>query len=171
MVDLLLTATGDVAFIETKEEKSRLKLTFFKTSGKAVKINFYTENIEEPKASNNGLTIKFNIENIKNNKRILTVKNDAYRVQQIKMRIKTSLGELPERTNIGSTLETVIHKRLYDSDVISKTKSIITEALTDIIEDLYIEAEPIIKKVDSYEQLMRIYIYSGNNLLLTYETE
>lgn len=171
MVDFLLTPTGDLVFTEIEEEKTRLKLSFFKSAGKALKINFNVEDSEYPTRNNNTLVINFNLENIKNNKRILTVKDNAYLMQQIIIRFKTSLGELPLRSTYGSLLETTMHKNLHDIETRKDIEKKATDAIADLLDDFYVKATPIINRVNGYNQTMCLTVYENDEEILRYEME
>lgn len=170
-MDLLITPSGDLLFTEVNDENRKLVITFYKSMGKALKINFNVQGDFKEQPSDNTLIISFDVSHKLKNKRASIVKDDAYKMQQIFIRLKTSLGELTNRTSIGSTLETVKHKNLNDSQIKSQIESIVSKAINDILTDFIVEATPEINKENGYKQIMNIKIYEDNELLTTYRME
>ena len=102
----------------------------------------------------------------------MLVKDNAFLIQQIYMRLKTSLGELPLRNEIGSTIEKIKHKNLNDEKTKNDTEEIVKNAIKDILYDYSIKAIPkIINNGTDYKQIMKVMIYESNDLLFVYETE
>ena len=104
------------------------------------------------------LAIYFDLTNRKNNKRAMLVEDDAYKMQQIFMRIKTSLGELPERPEIGSKIETIMHQNIHDKAAQSKVERIVGDAIKDIIYNYSVKAIPKVIKDNDYRQVMNVMI-------------
>lgn len=171
MNDLLLTSNGDISFKSINDYNNTLKISFFKSKIKGLKIDFYIEKAPQPIRSKNSLMISFNYNTIKNNKIAMEVNKEAALIQLLSIKLKTSLGELPERKNIGSKLETIIHEDLYDKAVIKNVENIIYNCIRDLIEEPQIIIEPKIIKTNGYEQILNIKILDDNKLLYSYETE
>ena len=76
--------------------------------------------------------INFKLTKLENDKRAMLVKDNAFLIQQIYMRLKTSLGELPLRNEIGSTIEKIKHKNLNDEKTKNDTEEIVKNAIKDI---------------------------------------
>ena len=170
-MDFLITPSGDLSFSEVKNESKRLTVNFYQGKDRSLRVNFDIETYEELLPQKNTLTITFDVYDIKENKRVLLVKDDAYISQQILMRLKTSLGELPLRQEIGSMMETVMHKDLMDSAIHRKVEKIVSEAIRDLIDDYSVKAIPSVSKIDGYNQCIKVYIYKDNSLLISYEME
>ena len=170
-MDLLITPSGDLAFTEINSKNNRLVINFYKSIGNALKIDFDIQGNHQEQPQKDTFVIRFNISHKLKNKRAELVKDDAYKMQQILIRLKTSLGELPDRLSIGSTLETVRHKNLNDEHVRLKVESIASKAINDILSDFKVVAKPEINKDNGYKQIMNIKIYENNDLLTTYAME
>ena len=171
MIDFLLTPEGDLSFVEDQLENNRLKIDFYKTKSNALRILFDIAAGAELEPSSTALTINFNVLTNTPNKKALIAKDERYLIQQLLMRLKTSLGELPERQEIGSTLETVKHKRLNDKTTKAAVEAIVSSAIQDLYDGYLVKATPVIDKTDGYKQIMNVEIYKDNNLLLNYEME
>lgn len=171
MTDFLITPEGDLVFSESNNDSKRLVINFYKSKVKALKISFDMEGYGKLKPNKNSLTIDFDILEIKNNKRVELIQDDAYLMQQILMRLKTSLGELPLRQEIGSMIETVMHKEITDKALHKKIEKIVSNTIKDLISDCAVKVIPKIEKSDRYNQCIEIYIYKDNSLLLNYGLE
>lgn len=167
-MDFQLTPNGDISFCESNI-KNESKIFFYKTKTKVLRINFNINRLVKVQRNVNSLLISFNYEPIKNNKKINIVTDEAYLMQQILIRIKTSLGELPSRGNIGSEIETIIHKDLNDSKTIEKLKQIVSESIKDILDDYKITAKAKISYEDGYSQNVIIKIIKENETFFTYK--
>lgn len=170
-MDLLITPSGDLSFTEIENKNNKLIINFYKGTGRALKVDFDVQGDFQEQPPKDALIISFDISHKLNNKRASIVKDDAHKMQQILIRLKTSLGELPDRTSIGSTLETVKHKNLNDSQVKAQVESIVSKAINDILSDFKVIATPEINKENGYKQIMNIKIYENNELLTTYKME
>lgn len=171
MTDFLLSPNGDIMFSEVNSESNRLILNFYKCNTKVLKIDFDMEGYGDELPNNNTLTITFDVNAIKYNKRADLVKSDAYLMQQILMRLKTSLGELPMREEIGSMVETVMHKDIRDQAIHSKLEKIIGDAISDLMVDYSVKVVPKVDKSNGYDQCINAYIYKDDYLLLRYGLE
>lgn len=171
MTDFLITPSGDLVFSEANNDEKRLTIKFYKSNTKVLKIGFDTEEYATLKANENALTIKFDILEVKNNKRANLIQDEAYIMQQILIRLRTSLGELPLRQEIGSMLETVMHKDLDDKSVHNKIKNIISDSISDLLYDYSIEIVSEVEKSDRYHQRIKAYIYKEDSLFMSYGLE
>lgn len=172
MTDFFITKSGDLAFEQNNNKKNKLKIMFYKTKTKALKIDIKIDSYETIKRSKNSLKINFKLTKLENDKKAMLVKDNAFLMQQIYMRLKTSLGELPLRNEIGSTVEKIKHKNLNDEKTRSDTEEIVKNAIKDILYDYSVKAIPrIINNGTDYKQIMKVMIYESNDLLFVYETE
>lgn len=171
MMDFLITPSGDLAFSEVTKETQRLEISFYNSKTKAVRINFDIDTYSYDMPKKDTLVINFDIRKIKNNKRAMMVSDDAYLMQQILMRLKTNLGELPERLEIGSKIETVMHKNLQEKSTQKQVEQIVSNAIKDLLYNYSVKAVPIIQKDNDYRQIMNVMIYENNELIFTYEME
>lgn len=171
MIDFLITPSGDLAFVENQKENKKLEIMFYNTKAKALKIDFDMETYSQKSPTKDCLTVNFEMIHTKNNKKAMLVEDDAYTAQQVLMRIKTSLGELSERPEIGSTIETVMHKNLNDKLTQSEVEKIIGDAIKDVLYNYSVKAIPEIQKENGYKQVMKILIYEDNEFIVSYEME
>lgn len=171
MTDFLITPSGDLVFSEVDNDSKRLAINFYKSNVKTLKVSFDMEAYDKLEASKDSLTITFDLLEIKNNKRADLVQDDAYLMQQILMRLKTSLGELSLRQEIGSMIETVIHKELTNKALHSKIEKIVSDAIKDLFSDYSVKAIPRVEKSNGYNQCIDIYIYKDGSLLLSHGLE
>lgn len=171
MKDFMITPYGDLMFTETNTESRSLCISFYKSNSSVLRISFDTYSYEEIQPSNNALTISFDLNEIKNNKRVSIVSDETCLVQQILMRLQTSLGELSLRSDIGSRLEVVMHQNIMDKKVQDNIKKLVLESIKDLLSDPVIKVTPLIDKSDGYEQCVSLKIYQDGSLLLNYEME
>lgn len=171
MTDFLISSTGDLVFSDTKRGEEKLTISFYKSNTAPLKVNMEFYNRDEIESAEGSFTIYFDFNKIEENKRVPLAKKDSYIIQQIQMRLMTSLGELKNRSEIGSIMETVMHKNINDRKVQEKVKSIVADAISDLVEDCTIKTVPFISTDNGYKQCLKVYIYRDNNLLTTYEME
>ena len=172
MTDFFITKNGDLTFEQNNNKKNKLKIMFYKTKSNALKIDIKVDSYESIKRNKNSLKINFKLTKLENDKRAMLVKDNAFLIQQIYMRLKTSLGELPLRNEIGSTIEKIKHKNLNDEKTKNDTEEIVKNAIKDILYEYSIKAIPkIINDGTDYKQIMKVMIYESNDLLFVYETE
>ena len=117
------------------------------------------------------MNITFNLNKIKYNKKIFSVSDKDYIIQQIKIRLRTSLGELPLRKTFGSTLETQMHKDIQDKIVQKNIENIVSSIVSEFLKNYSIKVIPYIDRNNGYYQTFKINIYSNNSLILEYEME
>jgi phage gp46-like protein len=91
------------------------------------------------------------------------------KIQAIKIRLQTTLGDIAGNTDIGSKLELVKHKESTDESVLSSIKTYVTEAIADIISDPEIIIKPVVSISNGYEQKVIIYIYENEMLIYKYD--
>lgn len=156
MYDLLLTDKGDIVFDEIENTKKLLEIDFVVSTSKVLNLDFYTENLEDKKYEK-GLMIEFYIAKRLHNKKDKGVTDNAYKEQQIRIRLNTVLGTLEGNENIGSRLQLLKHKLVDDSRVEADLRKYITEAISDIV------ADPIIE----IKQSETAYLNYTNNLEVT----
>lgn len=167
-MDFQLTSNGDISFCESNIDNGS-KIFFYKTKTKVLKINFNINRSMNVQRDTNSLLISFNYEPIKNNKRINIIKDEAFLIQQIMIRIKTSLGELPYRQDVGSKIETIIHKDISDSKNIETIRQIVSDAIKDIIDDYKVTAKASVSYDNGYSQCVIIKIIKENTAIFTYK--
>lgn len=172
MADFAITSRGDIYFVENYKSYNKLKISFYRTDSKSMlRIRFHSVADEINTGSSNSLIIRFDVNTLQYNKQAAIVRDNEADIQKINMILRTSLGELAERPEIGSTIETVIHKDINDQSIKDEIVTIITNALSDIIGEPIVKVYPVINTDNGYRQCMKVVIYNGNTLLTNYEME
>ena len=169
--DFMLTENGDISFIENNIENKRFNLKFYLSNSNTINITFNIERTSNINTKKHMMNITFNLNKIKYNKKIFSVSDKAYVIQQIKTRLRTSLGELPLRKTYGSILETQMHKDITDKVVQKNVENIVSSVVSDFLKNYSIKVIPYIDKNNGYYQTFKINIYSNNSLILEYEME
>lgn len=171
MVDFMLSPKGDILFTESNKLKSQTEISFFISKGKPLKIDFHIHEYPNNETKEGQVLVTFNLMDKKYDKHALLANDDVSLIQQIIIRVRTTLGELKHRDTIGSEIETVMHKHLNEQSTEKLLSSVIRNALVDLITDVDVIVEPVVKKGIGYKQYMKAYIFRGNNILTTYEME
>lgn len=168
MFDLALTPKGDIIFTQNKNRTKPLTISFGITKTNLLKLSFEVTDCYPIETSQNGIRISFEIDELKNNKKAMLFYNDDALKQAIKIRLLTAIGELPNRTAIGSKLELVKHKPLHDVETKTLLTDYVKQALVSIIPNVDVRVEPNIDKLNGYSQGMNIYIYNNGFLVFKY---
>ena len=169
--DFMITENGDISFVENDIENKRFNLKFYLSNFNAMNIKFNIERTSKIKNEKHMMNITFNLNKIKYNKKIFSVSDKDYIIQQIKIRLRTSLGELPLRKTFGSTLETQMHKDIQDKTVQKNIENIVSSIVSEFLKNYSIKVIPYIDRNNGYYQTFKINIYSNNSLILEYEME
>jgi phage baseplate assembly protein W len=169
MFDFALTQSGDLVFIENKEKHKPLRIDFVIANAGVKKISFKIEDSLPLQKSKNGMSILFDVKETINNKKAMTINGASAKSQAIKIRLRTTLGELAERKNIGSKLELAKHKPLYLEATAATVTEYVKEAIKDILPDAEVRVTPITTTNMGYHQTMHIYIYNKGFLIFKYE--
>ena len=165
--DFMITENGDISFVENDIENKRFNLKFYLSNFNTMNIKFNIERTSKIKNEKHMM----NINKIKYNKKIFSVSDKDYIIQQIKIRLRTSLGELPLRKTFGSTLETQMHKDIQDKTVQKNIENIVSSIVSEFLKNYSIKVIPYIDRNNGYYQTFKINIYSNNSLILEYEME
>lgn len=133
MIDFLLNTDRDDIVLEQSNRSNTLKIQFtVAEASKKLKIQFFIETIARIKPTINPLKIKFEIQKQEDpyiNKAVKSLKicqnNEDYFVQQLMIKLKTELGEIPGYGDFGSTLVEYRHKDKFDKTNLLKIKEIV----------------------------------------------
>lgn len=169
-VDFQLDDSGDLMFAEKNSNRpQRVSFNLTNTRTQKIAINFFDCDTVNHN-SNNYLKIEFFIYNNKpkNNASIIT--SDDALAQLIMLKLKTTLGTLPERPTFGSKLSTFRHQNL-DEKSLKNLKVYLTSIFQDDIPNVNVEVNPFIDYNNGYKQTVNIAVYSSNKLLLDYKVE
>ena len=167
-VDFKIDDTGDLIFQEQSKNFNPLSIKFNISKTKTQKIQFdLSSNYFEQKKSNNSQKITFFINNKPNKYSAEIVVGDNSLNQLMFLKLNTVLGELPNRSDFGSTLSTLRHKNIDDKNL-SLLEKITESTLKDIIRNPSVKAKPFIDYSDGYNQVVKLEIFNNSNLLLEY---
>lgn len=165
----MLTETGDLLFTTNKRQSNKINLTFA-ISENLINLNFFLKGCSEI-IPTSGIVLGFELNDIKTNtKKAKMIENlPAYR-QACLIRIKTSLGQLPERINIGSKIETKMHDFLFKEETKTQVMSMAKEAIKDILPNATVTVTAIAKHtINGYKQCFNIKIYDEDLMILNYD--
>lgn len=168
-VDLAINSTGDLLFQEQNSNYKSLKVSFSLSNTKAQKISF---NIEDSNKiiSANALRVNFNIENKKPKDSAVIYKDNVAKAQLIALKLKTTLGDLPMRQDFGSKISMFRHQNINNKNL-SNLETLVAKTLEGMIYNPKVIATPIIDMQNGYTQIVKLEVYSNNNLLLEYKME
>lgn len=169
--DFNITPKGDLVFVESNKLKERFTIEFYVAKEKALRVDFSVRNLDDRKINNETLAIRFNYSSINYNKRANVITDSNYEAQEALIKLKTPKGEISKRPQLGSGLESVMHRNIYDSKVLNSVESKTAEALGRSIEGYNIKASPKVDKNETYKQTVNVRIYKDNKTLLDYELE
>lgn len=169
MFDFALTETGDLVFEKSGSPRKPFRISFAISDGKAFKINFRTEDCDPIVGGTNSIKITFDLHTSRSNSRVLLLDDADARIQGIKIRIQTVLGDIAGRKAIGSRLETIKHKPLYDKTTSASAVAMVKEAIYDLMPDAIVKVQPeVVIGPQGYTQRMSIYIYEDDILIFKY---
>lgn len=165
MIDFKLTKTGDLVFIDSFREKSQMTISFNVSSAMNKKISFYVKE-NKRKIPKDSLSIRFDVEkrNIKKDDCIVANEHETKR-QMVENVLSTTVGELSYRKEFGSMLETIRYDQLYDRDNIEKTKSIIKEAINNVLPETEVNIEPYYRAYPVFKQGFKVEVYESGNII------
>lgn len=170
MTDLMLTKSGDLMFVSEVRKQNVIKLTFCLSDTNACKLDFFIETNLPTTLSPNQIRLNFDIDSNKRTYTSKVVTKKDFSKQICLMRLKTQLGELKHHKTIGSKIEEVKHKFLFDDAIIAKTALLAKEAIKDVYPNAKVTAEPYAKHYsEGYKQIMLIKVYDEDIIILEYE--
>jgi phage baseplate assembly protein W len=169
--DFAINETGDLLFMNRNDKYTALKIKFNISQTKAQKISFLTEESNNIlHNSDNYLKIMFDIEDAQSKTTILAYKDDDALSQLIAVVLNEAKGELPYRTDEGSELSTYKHKNI-NSVLLSNLENYLKSFLSSYLNNPSVTAKPNISYTNGYKQVVDIYVYNNNDLLLKYTLE
>lgn len=164
MKDLFLTSRGDLSVENISDTRQRLEINFFTSKSNALIVDFFVEGTKDKKGNQNSLSISFEINKPKEDKELRIINGDLAIEQAIRIRLLTALGSLRGNHEIGSKIETVIH-RLIEKDtvpVITELEQCIKQAIQDIVNDPIIKIKVLDSKYLDYSNALSVIIISNN---------
>lgn len=173
MIDLMINDAGDLIALQSSRMNNSIKIKFVSSQLSAciLKFEINVDNRKEP--VENGIRIGFSINDNKMSSSVAVSKGVDLARQLCMIRLKTSLGELEKRKNIGSTLETVRHDFLHSEQTKESVRTKAKLSISDIYPNANVEVEPIVRQIGTskYMQVMAIRIYDEDITILKYELE
>lgn len=169
MLDFKITDSGDLAFSdEISSEKIRIRFSIadYPTFLLSFDTDFRKVNKKEE-----GLTISFDTNSTLDlNDKFSSAKNDEEIIQAIRIGVRTELGELDQRSTVGSTLLLYKHKRI-DISLLNNVKNIIQDIVNSVSgNDTYsVEAVQEEGTGNFYCHNITIYIYRDNELFYSFQ--
>lgn len=170
-IDLATTISGDIFFENTTENNSlTLSYDLRYDDIKPLKLSFL-----HSKHKSMGLTpssLKLNIDYHNNNANVKAscVSDDNAIKKQIEYAIRTTITDLKNNQDFGSTLELYIHKNLRDTNVISNIETVVSNAIAPFLTSPSVKVIPQVKLTNNeYYQGIIIEIYNNNKLFMTYQ--
>lgn len=169
MFDLALTETGDLVFEKATNVKKPLRISFAVSNAKAFKIGFNIADSSPLVGGPNSMKISFDVGGGRQHARAMLLDDADARIQAIRIRIQTTVGEIAGRTLIGSRLEKIKHNALYTASTASQTIAMVKEAIADIMPDAVVKVKPdVTMTTKGYTQRMAIFIYEEDILIFKY---
>lgn len=164
MIDFALNNKGDL-ILEEQQVLPGFKLNFRVSKYPVFAVKFF-QNPQQDVVHGNNFNISFNVkahnEEIKH--KALLVEDIKEAAQQVIIRLRTELTELPERLTVGSKLRTVKHERLNSPLNLGRIETITVEAISGIVPNLEVVAKAEHGLGSFYCQNVNIYIYSNGIL-------
>lgn len=171
LLDLALTNTGDILFQEKDENNQPQKIIFNYSKTCSQKISFNIYDVESTKHdSNNYLKVDFFIDKNNPKSMAVTYSDSEAKAQLITLKLKTCLGELPERSNFGSKLSSFRHQNINDTNLKSLEKYL-ESILSNDISNVSVKADVYIDYNNGYKQTVNLSIFSDDSILLQYKIE
>lgn len=136
MIDLSLDSKYDFQLCSSTN-KNQLKIKFTISEYKPLIVRFATEKFNSIEENvNNGIKILFYTDKDNADNYWIPHKEDIKEaIQNLKILLKTQLGEVRENKKIGSELIRLKHKDIYSKEVLDEIKKITTEKVISIFEN------------------------------------
>lgn len=171
LVDLALTETGDLLFMEKPDDLKPQKILFNLTQTNTQKIAINFNDVKKVKHNSNSyLSIEFFIDKSLSKMMAVMLTEKQEKAQLITMKLKACLGELPERLEFGSKLSLFRHENINDSTIKSLERYLESILDKDIL-SVKVQAIPHIDYNNGYKQVIKINVFSSDNLIVEYKVE
>lgn len=170
IADFAISKTGDILFKEQDINSSSLKVNFTLSDTKALKVMFDLSEFQNNIPSSNAIKVSFDLVKKTANKSIHIVKEEDMLAQLLTLKLKTTLGELPNRANFGSEISLIKHQEINNANL-NKLANYVKSCIEDIISNPVVEAKPYIDYSNGYKQTVILNIYGEDKNLLNYIIE
>lgn len=162
--DFQLTNRGDIMFMKSVSKRSPFKLSFLPQKG--IKIGFdIVDSLPITPANPHAFRLSFELKDIENNKDVMCVSGNDNSIQAINIRLRTPIGDVVDNLNLGSKLELIKHKNIADPAILRQAESYVKAAISDIVTNPQVIAEPGISYATNFSQCINLYIYENGDLL------
>jgi hypothetical protein len=164
MIDFALTDKGDL-ILEEQPALPGFRLDFRIAQYPGLVVKFF-QAPQQSVLSNSNFKVCFNTKahNEEIKYRASLVEDIMAAVQQVIIRLRTELKELPVRPNIGSKLRIAKHGRLNSPLNMSTIEAMTVEAIKGIVPEVEVVAKAEFGIGPFYCQNVNIYIYSNGTL-------
>lgn len=170
MQDLYINEYGDIEFEDFDTNKNTLKISFFKSKNKALKVSFDNLSFSDYRRSANCINVSFYTSNKNGIQKPKEVSDRDYLIQQINMSLKTTIGELPLRKDIGSTLEVMNHIDISDNKNILDIKKVLYNSIKRLLPNCEIDINVLSSNNNNYYPVLEARIKEDTNVF-SYELE
>ena len=92
MIDIALNDNGDIMFEENEGYEESLLLNFIISNSTSLQLNMYIDNSDDIEFKNKVLQLNILLDVPEYNKEIVTISNEEFYEQAIKLRISTALN-------------------------------------------------------------------------------
>lgn len=167
LADFKISKTGDLIFQSNDIENNKIKVSFVLSNTNACKVYFDFNEFSTVEPSPHALKVQFNLVEKTANKSIILLKEDEARQQLLLLKLKTTLGELPLRSDFGSKISLMRHKEINSTNL-RKLEEHIKEAISDIVSEPTVTATAYIDYSNGYNQTVQVRIFDNNKNVLSY---
>ena len=122
MIDIALNDNGDIMFEENEGYEESLLLNFIISNSSSLQLNILLDVPEY-------------------NKEIVTISNEEFYEQAIKLRISTALNSVYGNTDMGSKIESFKHRNITEKRLYEYIESEVKRCLSDIMPSAEIRVE------------------------------
>lgn len=168
--DFEISSTGDLLFREQAVENVSLKLKFSLTKTNACRISFDLEEFSISTPSVDALKVSFDIKRKTSNMTASVVRGSSATGQLTSLKMKTTIGDLPRRSDFGSMLAKMAHKEINDTNL-RMIEKYVEECISDIVLNPTVVATPNISFSNGYMQEVKVVIYDNSKVIATYILE
>lgn len=162
MKDFYLTPRGDLSISNINTDYKKLEINFITSYSNALCLNYFVEDVKNDKLTPTSLGINLNIKKPNYDKEMKIISGDECMEQAIKIRLSSALGSIKENSNIGSTLEELIHELIDNKHIVNSLKTCITNAISDIIPNPIIIINKPSSKYVNYSVGFKVIIIDGD---------
>lgn len=164
MIDFALTDKGDL-ILDEQPMLVKFRLDFRLAQLPGFKLKFFQAPYQDV-VKNNHFKITFDVKAHSDvaKYRAALAEDIEEAVQQVKIRLRTELTELPQRQTVGSQLRLMKHERLNNTLNLSRIRQMTIDAVSSIVANVEVVAKAEAGIGHFYCQNVNIYIYSDGIL-------